>query len=57
VQTFAIRVAQALQLVRLEGYEWRKPHELSGEQEQRVTRARPGHHPAMEAACVCGVEE
>src|SRR5215510_7001774 len=34
------RVAQALQLVRLEGYERRKPHELSGGQEQRVTLAR-----------------
>jgi len=36
----AARVAQALQLVRLEGYERRKPHELSGGQEQRVTLAR-----------------
>jgi ABC-type Fe3+/spermidine/putrescine transport system ATPase subunit len=34
------RVEQALQLVRLEGYERRKPHELSGGQEQRVTLAR-----------------
>jgi ABC-type Fe3+/spermidine/putrescine transport system ATPase subunit len=36
----AHRVAQALRLVRLEGYERRKPHELSGGQEQRVTLAR-----------------
>src|SRR5262245_45558251 len=36
----ADRVAQALRLVRLEGYERRKPHELSGGQEQRVTLAR-----------------
>jgi len=36
----ATRVAQALRLVRLEGYERRKPHELSGGQEQRVTLAR-----------------
>jgi len=36
----AARVAQALQWVRLEGYERRKPHELSGGQEQRVTLAR-----------------
>jgi putative spermidine/putrescine transport system ATP-binding protein len=36
----AARVAQALRLVRLEGYERRKPHELSGGQEQRVTLAR-----------------
>jgi len=36
----AARVAQALQLVRLEGYKRRKPHELSGGQEQRVTLAR-----------------
>jgi ABC-type Fe3+/spermidine/putrescine transport system ATPase subunit len=34
------RVAQALRLVRLEGYERRRPHELSGGQEQRVTLAR-----------------
>lgn len=34
------RVAQALRLVRMEGYERRKPHELSGGQEQRVTLAR-----------------
>ncbi len=33
-------VAAALQLVKLEGYERRKPHELSGGQEQRVTLAR-----------------
>lgn len=39
MQTFAICVAQALQLVRLKGYERRKPHELSGGQEQRVTLA------------------
>src|SRR5262249_50885739 len=36
----AARVAEALQWVRLEGYERRKPHELSGGQEQRVTLAR-----------------
>ncbi|HEY6400508.1 MAG TPA: ABC transporter ATP-binding protein, partial [Blastocatellia bacterium] len=36
----ADRVAQALRLVKLEGYERRKPHELSGGQEQRVTLAR-----------------
>jgi ABC-type Fe3+/spermidine/putrescine transport system ATPase subunit len=36
----AARVAQALRLVKLEGYERRKPHELSGGQEQRVTLAR-----------------
>jgi putative spermidine/putrescine transport system ATP-binding protein len=36
----AARVAQALRLVRLEGYERRKPHELSGGQEQRVALAR-----------------
>src|SRR5262245_18488875 len=35
----AARVAHALRLVRLEGYERRKPHELSGGQEQRVTLA------------------
>jgi ABC-type Fe3+/spermidine/putrescine transport system ATPase subunit len=34
------RVAQALRWVKLEGYERRKPHELSGGQEQRVTLAR-----------------
>jgi putative spermidine/putrescine transport system ATP-binding protein len=36
----AARVAEALRFVRLEGYERRKPHELSGGQEQRVTLAR-----------------
>jgi ABC-type Fe3+/spermidine/putrescine transport system ATPase subunit len=36
----AARVAEALRLVKLEGYERRKPHELSGGQEQRVTLAR-----------------
>ena len=36
----ASRVEQALRLVKLEGYERRKPHELSGGQEQRVAIAR-----------------
>lgn len=36
----ARRVAEALQWVRLEGYERRKPNELSGGQEQRVSLAR-----------------
>ena len=36
----AERVAEALQWVRLEGYERRKPNELSGGQEQRVSLAR-----------------
>ncbi len=36
----AKRVAEALQWVRLEGYERRKPNELSGGQEQRVSLAR-----------------
>lgn len=36
----AQRVAEALQWVRLEGYERRKPNELSGGQEQRVSLAR-----------------
>ena len=34
------RVAEALRLVQLEGYESRQPHELSGGQEQRVALAR-----------------
>jgi spermidine/putrescine transport system ATP-binding protein len=34
------RVAEALELVRLEGYEKRKPHQLSGGQQQRVALAR-----------------
>src|SRR6478736_3348703 len=34
------RVAEALRLVRLEGYEKRKPSELSGGQRQRVALAR-----------------
>jgi putative spermidine/putrescine transport system ATP-binding protein len=34
------RVAEALRLVQLEGYERRKPNELSGGQEQRVSLAR-----------------
>jgi len=36
----AHRVAEALQLVELEGYQSRKPHELSGGEEQRVSLAR-----------------
>ncbi|MGH9839313.1 MAG: ABC transporter ATP-binding protein [Blastocatellia bacterium] len=36
----AARVAQSLEWVRLEGYERRKPNELSGGQEQRVALAR-----------------
>src|SRR5262245_57282401 len=36
----APRVAEALKMVKLEGYERRRPHELSGGQEQRVTLAR-----------------
>src|SRR5690606_31127721 len=34
------RVARLLRLVRLEGYERRRPHELSGGQQQRVALAR-----------------
>ena len=34
------RVAEALELVRLNGYEARKPHQLSGGQQQRVALAR-----------------
>ncbi len=34
------RVAEALELVRLNGYESRKPHQLSGGQQQRVALAR-----------------
>ena len=34
------RVAEALELVHLEGYEKRKPHQLSGGQQQRVALAR-----------------
>ncbi len=34
------RVAEALELVRLQGYEQRKPHQLSGGQQQRVALAR-----------------
>jgi spermidine/putrescine transport system ATP-binding protein len=34
------RVAQALELVRLVGYERRKPHQLSGGEQQRVALAR-----------------
>ena len=34
------RVAKALEIVRLPGYEKRKPHELSGGQQQRVALAR-----------------
>jgi len=34
------RVSEALKAVKLEGYERRRPHELSGGQEQRVTLAR-----------------
>jgi len=34
------RVAEALELVRLDGYEARKPHQLSGGQQQRVALAR-----------------
>ena len=36
----APRIARALQIVRLEGYEKRKPAELSGGQQQRVALAR-----------------
>jgi spermidine/putrescine transport system ATP-binding protein len=36
----ARRVAEALQLVRLEGYEHRRPKQLSGGQQQRVALAR-----------------
>jgi ABC-type Fe3+/spermidine/putrescine transport system ATPase subunit len=36
----ALRVAEALRLVQLEGYEARRPRELSGGQEQRVSLAR-----------------
>jgi putative spermidine/putrescine transport system ATP-binding protein len=36
----ASRVAEALKMVKLAGYERRRPHELSGGQEQRVTLAR-----------------
>jgi putative spermidine/putrescine transport system ATP-binding protein len=36
----AARVADALKMVKLTGYEGRRPHELSGGQEQRVTLAR-----------------
>ena len=34
------RVGEALELVRLEGYERRRPHQLSGGQQQRVALAR-----------------
>ncbi|MFM7686388.1 MAG: ABC transporter ATP-binding protein [Actinomycetota bacterium] len=34
------RVAEALELVRLDGYEQRRPHQLSGGQQQRVALAR-----------------
>ena len=34
------RVAEALELVRLDGYERRRPHQLSGGQQQRVALAR-----------------
>jgi spermidine/putrescine transport system ATP-binding protein len=34
------RVAEALELVRLNGYETRRPHQLSGGQQQRVALAR-----------------
>jgi spermidine/putrescine transport system ATP-binding protein len=36
----ARRVGEALELVRLEGYERRRPHQLSGGQQQRVALAR-----------------
>ena len=39
-RAIAARVAELLGLIRLEGYETRRPHELSGGQRQRVALAR-----------------
>lgn len=44
----AARVAEALRLVRLDGYESRRPRQLSGGQQQRVALARAlVNHPAV----------